>query len=57
MLPSLQVMPRERDAPLPPHLAEDGAQADELGVELVVEGLERLGVLGVGDEPEEGGGE
>ena len=35
----------------PPHLAERRAQRQELGVEAVVEGLERLGVLGVADEP------
>ena len=33
------------------HLAHDLADVDKVGVKLVVEGLQGLGVLGVGDEP------
>jgi hypothetical protein len=33
------------------HTPEDGAQPQELRVKRVVKGLQRLGVLGVGDEP------
>jgi len=34
-----------------PHLPESGAQAHKVRVEFFVKGLQRLGVLGVGDEP------